>query len=310
MDNEAEVGGALEVLNPTGHFEVRWGKKPEDIEHAEAVFNDHLKKGYLAFRKTWFFGSKGKQADSFDPKERAYIFEKPETKLLEAKKDVSPDAVAKIEEKDSEPKKDGPIQVEVEREDSVKRERFEAAKKERDDAFERVKAVRAESDEATGKRREALARRDATMSERKAADDAERSADLRLAAAANAFEIAQREHDLMAAQDDVEKRTAAAQRVEATKAEVEAAGAALEIAKKDLEERSAKAKEAQDALDAAVASVDAMRTRKNDAERAYDAAVSVCNDAERDLKGEPTYEQTRKFDKKADHTLVPPLRGG
>lgn len=310
---DGEVGGVLEVLNPTGHIEVRWGKEQGEAEHAEAVFNDMLKKGYLAFKKTFFgWGWKGKQSDVFDPKARVYIFEKPEAKLLETKKDSPVDVADVTDEaaKTVESKKDGPIQVEAEREDSAKLERFEAAKKERDEAFERVKPLRAEAEETAAKRRDALAQRDTALRERGVATDAERAADLQLAAAVNAFEVAQRERDLAAAQDDVEKRTEAAKRVEVTKTEVDAAGIALGAAKKAVEETAVKAKTAQDTLDAAVASVDAARKRRNDAEKAYDASVSVFNDAERELKGEPTYEQTRKFDKKADHVMTPPMRGG
>lgn len=76
-DEEIDADGSIEVLDPTGHFEVRWGKKKSEVDHAEALFKDLLSKGYLAFKKTWI-GRKGKQADAFDPKDRVLIFEKSE----------------------------------------------------------------------------------------------------------------------------------------------------------------------------------------------------------------------------------------
>ena len=76
-DEDTDVGGLLEVLDPTGHFEVRWGRKKSEVEHAEKTFDDLIKKGYLAFKKTWT-GRKGKKADGFDPKAGVYVFEGPD----------------------------------------------------------------------------------------------------------------------------------------------------------------------------------------------------------------------------------------
>lgn len=77
LDEDEGVGGLLEVMDPTGHFEVRWGKKKDEIAHAEATFNDLLKKGYTAYIRTWR-GRKGKPTTEFDPKAGAVIFEKTE----------------------------------------------------------------------------------------------------------------------------------------------------------------------------------------------------------------------------------------
>lgn len=77
LDEEDGVGGLIEVLDPSGHFEVRWGKKKDEIAHAEATFNDLLKKGYTAFIRTWR-GRKGKEVAEFDPKAGVLIFQKKE----------------------------------------------------------------------------------------------------------------------------------------------------------------------------------------------------------------------------------------
>lgn len=76
-DVEIDAGGSLEVLDPTGHFEVRWGKKKSEVDSAEKTFKDLLSKGYTAYRKTWA-GRKGKQVDTFDPQEGVYAFDPPE----------------------------------------------------------------------------------------------------------------------------------------------------------------------------------------------------------------------------------------
>lgn len=75
-DDEVDAGGSLEVMDPSGHYEVRWGRKKSEVELAEATFNDLRKKGYIAFKKTWL-GRKGKQVDQFDGNARALIFDKP-----------------------------------------------------------------------------------------------------------------------------------------------------------------------------------------------------------------------------------------
>lgn len=75
-EDDVDVGGSLEVMDPTGHYEIRWGRKKSEIELAESTFNDLRKKGYIAFKKTWL-GRKGKQVDQFDGKARALIFDKP-----------------------------------------------------------------------------------------------------------------------------------------------------------------------------------------------------------------------------------------
>jgi len=85
VDDEIDAGGKLEVLDPTGHFEIRWGKKKSEVESAEATFNDLLSKGYRAFVKTWV-GRKGKQATAFDPKAGVYLFAKTEKAASEADK--------------------------------------------------------------------------------------------------------------------------------------------------------------------------------------------------------------------------------
>lgn len=72
--DEEGVGGMLEVLNPTGHVEIKWGRKKTEIEIAEAAFKDLLSKGYLAFKKTWI-GGKGKPMTEFDVTAGACIFE-------------------------------------------------------------------------------------------------------------------------------------------------------------------------------------------------------------------------------------------
>lgn len=75
--DEIDAGGKLEVLDPTGHFEIHWGRKKSEVESAEATFKDLLSKGYLAFVKTWI-GRKRKQATEFDPKAGVYLFSKTE----------------------------------------------------------------------------------------------------------------------------------------------------------------------------------------------------------------------------------------
>lgn len=86
FDEEDGVGGLIEVMDPTGHFEVRWGKKKDEIAHAEATFNDLIKKGYTAFTRTWR-GRKGKTMGEFDSKAGVAIFEKieasPETEKIQ-----------------------------------------------------------------------------------------------------------------------------------------------------------------------------------------------------------------------------------
>lgn len=320
VDTPDDVGGALEVLDPTGHFEVRWGKSQADIEHAEAMFNDLLKKGYLAFRKTWLFGAKGKSAEAFDPQARVYIFEKPEAKALGDEKAKDGQALKKSGEKD------GPIQVEATREDTEKREAFEAAKKVRDETFEQLKAARAAVEEASNKHREALRSRDESMSERRSADASEREAVRRLGEATTALEAAHRERDEAAKALEVDgldeaAKSDATRRLEASKTVCDysvelrdkasaAVDAAKEVTKKVYEETADKVTAAQAALDEAATALEASRKRRSDAEKTYDVASSACNDAERAFKGEPSYEQTRKFDKKADTTMTPPMRGG
>lgn len=72
--DEVDASGMLEVLDPSGHFEVRWGRKRSEVEAAEATFKDLLAKGYLAFKRTWR-GRKGSRMGRFDPKARGAIFE-------------------------------------------------------------------------------------------------------------------------------------------------------------------------------------------------------------------------------------------
>jgi hypothetical protein len=74
-DEDVDAGGKLEVLDPTGHFEVHWGKKKSEVEAAEATFKDLLSKGYAAFKKTWT-GKKGKQASAFEAGQGVYVFDK------------------------------------------------------------------------------------------------------------------------------------------------------------------------------------------------------------------------------------------
>ncbi len=74
-EDEIDAGGELEVLDPTGHFEVRWGRKKAEVELAEKTFYDLLAKGYTAFKKTWT-GRKGEPPVTFEAKDGVYIFDK------------------------------------------------------------------------------------------------------------------------------------------------------------------------------------------------------------------------------------------
>lgn len=132
-DEEIDAGGSIEVLDPTGHFEIHWGKKKAEVDHAEAMFYDLLKKGYIAFKKTKILGRKGRQASEFDPKDRAYIFEKSgpppkalpvidaekaETEKAEAEKAKLRAEIAAEKAASAESKKDEPVKVDAKREES------------------------------------------------------------------------------------------------------------------------------------------------------------------------------------------------
>jgi hypothetical protein len=96
VDEEIDAGGRLEVLDPTGHFEVKWGRKKSEVEIAEATFNDLLSKGYLAFKKTWR-GRKGVEMREFDPKAGEAIFEAAEKAVEPKKLPVAEKAAKKAE---------------------------------------------------------------------------------------------------------------------------------------------------------------------------------------------------------------------
>lgn len=108
FDEEDGVGGLIEVLDPSGHFEVRWGKKKDEIAHAEETFNDLLKKGYTAFIRTWR-GRKGKEVAEFDPKAGVLIFQKKEVSSEPTPDDAPKDAE---DQKQLEDKK-GPVNAEL-----------------------------------------------------------------------------------------------------------------------------------------------------------------------------------------------------
>jgi hypothetical protein len=74
VDDEIDAGGKLEILGPTGHLEIKWGRKKSEVELAEATFKDLLSKGYAAFKKTWT-GRKGKRAVAFEASQGVYLFD-------------------------------------------------------------------------------------------------------------------------------------------------------------------------------------------------------------------------------------------
>jgi len=104
VEELVDAGGVLEVLDPTGHFEVHWGRKKTEVEIAEKTFYDLLSKGYLAFKKTWR-GRKGARMETFDPKAGTAIFDKPEP-------EVDPKKLPIVEEAASE-KKDEAKKAEI-----------------------------------------------------------------------------------------------------------------------------------------------------------------------------------------------------
>ena len=295
---EVDAEGALEVLDPSGHFEVRWGKKKAEVDHAEAMFNDLLKKGYLAFKKRWF-GRRGQQASTFDAKAGVYIFEKsdgpqalPTVGGSSAKKDeLAPDP--------ANAKKDEPIEVEAQKEDTAKSERFESAKRARDEAVERARAARSEHDQLSGKSRDVRIKRDAAMNERATAAERERLAVGRLEEATKALEVA-------SVQPQAGETSASAP----STAERDAAAIAVAEAKKAHEDAEVALNQIQSDLDALVNDADAARKRRRETDDLVLSKKSEFDAAEKDLKGEFEHEQTRKFDKKAEHVLVPPYRGG
>ena len=111
-DDEIDAGGKIEVLDPTGHFEIKWGRKKAEVEAAEKTFIELLAKGYLAFKKTWT-GKKGKKVVTFDAKEGSLIFDQAEpeekaVKLPLASKDKAPKDAPKgdVEKDKKDEKKD------------------------------------------------------------------------------------------------------------------------------------------------------------------------------------------------------------
>lgn len=96
-----DARGSLEVMDPTGHFEIRWDGNKADVDRAEATFKDLLSKGYVAFKKRWLIGGPGKQATEFDPKAGSYLFS------LAAKAEKSDDPEVEHEQtKEFDPKGD------------------------------------------------------------------------------------------------------------------------------------------------------------------------------------------------------------
>lgn len=318
-DEEIDAGGKIEVMDPTGHLEISWGRKKTEVDHAEKLFYELLGKGYVAFRKNWL-GRKGKQAREFDPSARAYILEEAARPSEPKKTDVAPVDAAKnepvkveaerveetAEEKAAAEKKAAQKKAAEEAEkkaEAARKERFESAKRARDEAAARAKAARNEHDEASKKCREARLKKDDAARSHTEAGDRERLATERLEAATKALEETQR-----VAADDSE--AAKQERVAAATSERDAAAAALAEAKKAREEAEAKLEQAKTEFLATVDVADAARKIRNDADDDVLAKKSECDDAERDLKGDFEHEQTKKFDKKADHTMVPPYRGG
>src|SRR5271169_660612 len=70
--------GTIEVLDPTGHFEISWKGDPEEVAKAKVAFDALLAKGYLAFKRK-FRGKKGPEVEKFDAKLGRVIFDAPQT---------------------------------------------------------------------------------------------------------------------------------------------------------------------------------------------------------------------------------------
>ncbi len=297
-----DAGGILEILDPSGHVEVRWGKKKSEVDVAEATFKDLLSKGYLAFKKTWL-GRKGSELKEFDPKARAMIFDKVEAASV-------PLPVIK----DEEPEK-AKAKAEKEAEDAKKQERIDVAKKAQAEASEKVMSAKRDHEETTRKRREARIAKEEAERELAKVNETLQAARSRREETQKALESSQqgREAPKPETPETVSEAAvefAGALALVALRREHEAAVAAEVAAQAAHEEDTAKFENAKIAWSDAEKAEEVSYEQKREAEKYAREREREYDDAMTALHGEHTNEQTREFDKKARTTMAPPLRGG
>lgn len=305
---EIDAGGILEVLDPTGHFEVRWGKKKSEVDAAEATFNDLLSKGYLAFKKTWL-GRKGKSMESFDPSAGAAIFDEPGLKPVPLPVVDPKDEARKAEEK---AKKDA--------EDAKKQERIDETKRACDAAAEAVKNARCDHEKATRLRRETNTAKSDAERELREATGRLGEATRKREEAAKKLEAAARPQVTPTPVSEIDQAAAALTETasqpapppdgDGAKREYDEVVAAEAIAKSAREAATTRVEEAKKAWEAAAAEEKFAYEKKKEVEKVLAEKDREHDDAMTDLHGEPTNEQTREFDKKAKTTVTPPMRGG
>lgn len=238
-DGDVEnAGGTLEVLDPTGHFELRWGKKKSEIEAAEATFKDLLAKGYLAFKKKWF-GRKGEEVKSFNPNDKTLIFDKVESPTDDAEEKAKTEAKLKW--------------------------RVAETKKAHDEAVKKAGEAKVAHEEATRKRRDASMARSVAEARIRKAKDGLASATKRRKAV---------EEALASPEEPVDERPTDALRGEVVAAEAEAQKAcdeSVESARK----AAAAFDEADEAEKAAYAAKREAEKLASSTEREYEDAMTA-----------------------------------
>lgn len=348
-EDEVDAGGTLEILDPTGHVEFRWGKDKDEVAAAEALFKKMLSEGYLAFKRRWF-GRKGEQIKAFDPAAGAMLFDKSEPKPVSLpvnQKDPEAERRA-AEEKARKEAEEAALQVRV---DETKKAHAEASQKSRDarHEHERVTRLRREAREARSASEygmPSLRRRLEEATQRREKADAALEEARRQAAAAPPPEPATLAPEVAplpspeatttpadpaapvasaevapapaaepsAAQTDVPSVGAPAPAyvvdVEAVAKERDAALAAETQARKEHDEAVEKLRVVGAALEELDAAEKKAYEAKREAEKLASSTEREYEEAMTALHGPPTNEQTREFDKKGKTTMTPPMKGG